>query len=313
MIFVWGLPGDTPIAVVLRALERANAPHFFFDQHDALLARVSIDVSASVGGSLVVGKKKLDLGAVSAVYLRPYESIRVPSVVRAGKGSAGYERARQLDDVLLSWTEMTPAFVVNRSSAMAPNGSKPYQASLIVASGFLVPETLITTSAEEVRAFEAEHGTIVYKSVSSVRSIVSRFSTKKDPERLARLRACPTQFQKHVPGEDYRVHVIGERVFASHIVSTADDYRYANRQKGEMQMKAVDLPDDIAERCVRMAHSMRLWVSGVDLRRTPDGEWYCFEVNPSPGFTFFQESCGFAIDDAIAALLASKSAGGASS
>ena len=311
MIFVWGLPGDGQIAAVTSALTRRNAPFFFFNQHDVLAAQIDLEVGAELSGTLSVGEKKLDIGAITAAYLRPYESVRVPSVQRAGTGSAGHEHARVLDDVLLSWCELTEAFVVNRPSDMASNGSKPYQAALIEAAGFLTPETLITTSAEEVRAFEAKHGAIVYKSISGVRSIVSRFSSKKNPERLQRLATCPTQFQRQVAGDDYRVHVVGERVFASHITSTVDDYRYATKQKGETQMKSVELPDDIAERCVRTAHSMRLWVAGVDLRRTPEGEWYCFEVNPSPGFTYFQGLCGFAMDDAIAALLASKGPGGA--
>jgi len=46
-------------------------------------------------------------------------------------------------------------------------------------------------------------------------------------------------------------------------------------------------------------------VAGVDLRCTPDGRWYCFEVNPSPGFTYFQQKTDQAIDEAIARLLMS--------
>jgi glutathione synthase/RimK-type ligase-like ATP-grasp enzyme len=52
-----------------------------------------------------------------------------------------------------------------------------------------------------------------------------------------------------------------------------------------------------------MAHALCLPLAGIDLRRTPEGEWYCFEVNPSPGFTWFQDSTGDAIDQAIADLL----------
>ncbi len=42
---------------------------------------------------------------------------------------------------------------------------------------------------------------------------------------------------------------------------------------------------------------------GIDLRCTPN-EWYCFEVNPSPAFTYYQEAAGHHIDEAIAELLA---------
>jgi D-alanine-D-alanine ligase-like ATP-grasp enzyme len=40
------------------------------------------------------------------------------------------------------------------------------------------------------------------------------------------------------------------------------------------------------------------------MRRTDEGEWYCFEINPSPGFTYYQNATGAPIDAAIAKLLA---------
>jgi len=47
-----------------------------------------------------------------------------------------------------------------------------------------------------------------------------------------------------------------------------------------------------------------LAVAGIDLRRTPEDEWYCFEVNPSPAFSFYEEATHQPIAEAIAALLA---------
>ena len=32
--------------------------------------------------------------------------------------------------------------------------------------------------------------------------------------------------------------------------------------------------------------------AGVDLRRGLDGQYYCFEVNPTPGFMFYQQYTG---------------------
>jgi D-alanine-D-alanine ligase-like ATP-grasp enzyme len=49
---------------------------------------------------------------------------------------------------------------------------------------------------------------------------------------------------------------------------------------------------------------MDLAFAGVDLRRTPPGTWYCFEVNPSPGFTYYASSTGQPIAEAVARLLA---------
>ena len=49
---------------------------------------------------------------------------------------------------------------------------------------------------------------------------------------------------------------------------------------------------------------MNLPVAGIDLRRSPDGEWFCLEVNPSPAFSYYQAHAGLPISDAIARLLA---------
>jgi len=108
----------------------------------------------------------------------------------------------------------------------------------------------------------------------------------------------------YVPGTDYRVHVMGEEVFACAIRSPADDYRYASRHNVAVEIRSCDLPIDCIDRCRAMAKAMRLSVAGIDLRQTPDGCWFCFEVNPSPAFTFYQERTGQKIAEALARCLA---------
>lgn len=207
-----------------------------------------------------------------------------------------------VEEVLLSWAEITPALVVNRPGDMAGNTSKPYQSRAIRELGFHTPETLVTTDAEAAFEFMARHGEVVYKSISGVRSVVSRLN-ERDRARLAtELRWCPTQFQRYVPGTDYRVHVVGRRTFACSIRSAADDYRYAADASG-LNMNACDLPQELTEACVRLAQALKLWVAGIDLRLSPEGEWVCFEVNPSPGFSFFADAAGQPIAAAIAELL----------
>jgi glutathione synthase/RimK-type ligase-like ATP-grasp enzyme len=141
---------------------------------------------------------------------------------------------------------------------------------------------------------------VIHKSVSSVRSIPA-FS--RHAARIKDVRWCPTQFQPHIAGTDDRVHVVGDRVFASEIVSQADDHRYAGRTGGAVKTGTARLPRDVAERCRRLAAGVNLPVAGIDLRATANGEWYCFEVNPSPGFTFYQNATGQPIAEAMAQFL----------
>src|SRR5262249_55556680 len=156
-----------------------------------------------------------------------------------------------------------------------------YQLALIRAQGFLTPDTLIATEPAAVMEFLAHHGQLVYKSVSGVRCIVSRLSPDH-LERLGDIRLCPTPFPGYVSGRDYRIHVVGDAIFACEIVSEADDYRYAAQAGEEVELKATSIPTLLAERCRALAATLGLVVAGIDLRLTPGGEWYCFEVNPSP-------------------------------
>jgi glutathione synthase/RimK-type ligase-like ATP-grasp enzyme len=203
------------------------------------------------------------------------------------------------DLALLTWADLSDALVVNRPAAMAANGSKPFQLASIATHGFAVPDTLITTDADEVRAFWVQHERLIYKSVSGLRSIVSQLGATHR-ERLDDVANGPTQFQQYVPGVDVRVHVIGTSTFATEAISDADDYRYASRQGADVELEPCLLPTDVADRCVAMVREMGLTVGGVDLRRTPHDQWYCFEVNPSPAFSYYERNTGQPIALAIA-------------
>jgi D-alanine-D-alanine ligase-like ATP-grasp enzyme len=54
---------------------------------------------------------------------------------------------------------------------------------------------------------------------------------------------------------------------------------------------------------VALSRALALPLAGIDLRRAPDGRWFCFEVNPCPGFTYYEAHTGQPIAAAIAALL----------
>jgi glutathione synthase/RimK-type ligase-like ATP-grasp enzyme len=304
MILLFGLPGDTPLAMVQAELMRQGEKLVLLDQRKILEMEVDVTFGSGVEGYVRIGEQAIDLNLVRAVYLRSYALEQLPALQGLDRGGPQWRHANEVNETLSTWTELTTSLVINRLSTMASNGSKPYQARIIQAHGFETPDTLITTDPEAVREFWLRYGTIIYKSISGVRSIISRL-TADHAERLSFVRWCPTQFQQYIPGDDYRVHVVGDQTFAAKIISEADDYRYAGRKGLDVKIVGCEIPADVADSCRKLASALELHVAGIDLRYHPAGRWFCFEVNPSPAFSYYQEATKQPIDAAIAGMLSS--------
>ena len=198
MILLWGLPDDGPLRAVQAVLRARREPFGLLNQHR--IGRTAIDL---VAGAVVHGTLRLDdmsiaLEAIDAAYVRPYDIRQVPAMREAGPSSMLWHHGLALEDALRAWVEIAPSRIVNRPSAMSSNGSKPYQAALIQAAGFDVPDTLVTTDPLAALAFRDRHGSIIYKSISSVRSIVSRLDEER-LDRLADIGNCPTQSNNTSP------------------------------------------------------------------------------------------------------------------
>lgn len=302
MILLWGILQDEPLAAVCASLRRMAVPFVFLDQFKILDTKTELSVDSKISGIVRICNETIDLAKIKSVYIRTYDWRQIPDIKNAGQGSGAWYHAWKVEETMVSWLEITPALVVNRLSAMASNNSKPYQSSVIRSMGFMTPRTLITTNPNAAREFLERYGSVIYKSISGIRSIVSRL-TPEHMERLDDIQYCPTQFQQYIPGTDYRVHVVGKEIFCSKIITDADDYRYASKTGNAVEIRPCDIPENFARKCRLLTETLDLVVAGIDLRLTPDGQWYCFEVNPSPGFTYYQQSTDQPIDDSIARLL----------
>jgi glutathione synthase/RimK-type ligase-like ATP-grasp enzyme len=244
----------------------------------------------------------LDLADISGAFVR----FVGPEGRRPADGIAPEFRSAmdfEFDTGLMALIEDLPCVVVNHIAGGMSNNSKPYQALFVRQAGLLTPPTLVTNDASAARAFIDEFGgEVVYKSLSGIRSIV-RLIGPETTARLRFLRHGPAQFQRYIPGANVRVHTVGDALFATRVESDAVDYRYARREGRTVEMEPTTLPASIEESCHRLAAALGLELAGIDLKETPDGEFYCFEVNPSPGFLYYEQHTRQPISAAVADLL----------
>lgn len=302
MILLCGIPTEEPLRLAIEAAERRDLPYLVLNQRDSHYLALRLAVThGGLDGTLAVGDTTYRLSDIRGVYSRMIDSTLLPenrASRRHKPDPIAVERSRVFHDTFSQWLDLTDCRVLNRPGPMGSNMSKPYQCQLIRRCRFEIPETLVTNDPEAALAFYEKHRRIIFKSISSVRSIVREFNPK-DRQALQRLLHLPTQFQAFVPGVNLRVHAAGTRLFTTEIVTDATDYRYAARDGRTVTMRPLELPDDIATRCLRLSQQLTLPLCGIDLKRTPDGAYYCFEVNPSPAYSFYEDHTGQPIAEAI--------------
>lgn len=253
-------------------------------------------------GYIANGDWRLDLGEISAVYVR---YLGLEARVRAPDFPPDFASAlhAEWNTGLAALLECLSCPVVNRLPGGMSSHSKPYQALHIHHCGLRTPTTLLTSDPDAVRQFYEEcGGQVIYKSISGERSIVRRMNAEHFA-RLPLLQHGPAQFQEFIPGDNVRVHTVGDRWFATRIRSEAIDYRYARDEGYSLAMEPTTLPPSVAAACLRVARQLGLLLSGIDLKETPEGNYYCFEVNPSPGFLYYEQGTRQPISSALATLL----------
>lgn len=305
MILLCGIRSETPMRLLTTQLEQMSVPFLIFHQREFERCDLRFRIEGGlVTGTLAMNGKQWKLEAFQAVYPRMMDYRSLPELSGEAENSARSIYCRQLHQSLLQWIDISGTRIINTTDAMASNGSKPYQAQLIRMAGFKVPDTLITNEPQLVQEFNMLHGRIIYKSISGTRSIVQTLE-QVDLERIENIRWCPTQFQEFVPGTNLRVHVVGNEVYATAILSDVTDYRYARQQTGKpAELAEAKLSQDWEQRCVLLSKLLNLPFCGIDLKITPEGEVFCFEVNPSPAFSYYELNTGQSISGALARLLA---------
>jgi ATP-GRASP peptide maturase of grasp-with-spasm system len=184
--------------------------------------------------------------------------------------------------------------------------------------GLEVPDTLVTTRAEDVRAFAAKHGTVVTKPLSDV--VMCSFDdkvfgtyTSPVPESFlsdgAWLGSFPCLFQEKLEKRyEVRSFYLGGKFYSMAIFSqyrpgTAVDFRKYNFDDPARTVP-YQLPAEVEEKLRALMQAMSLETGSVDIVRTRDGRYVFLEVNPNGQFGMVSEPCNYYLEKKVAGYLA---------
>ena len=187
---------------------------------------------------------------------------------------------------------------------------KARQLRLAAEVGLKVPRTLITSDPRRARAFVAARTGLetIYKTFSCTHTIwrETRLLREEDLEHLETVRLAPVIFQEFIPADcDLRITAVGGKLFPAAIQSVqrqgAIDFRTS---MGDAVVRSEQLPAEISEKLAALLNRLGLVYGAIDMRRTPDGEYYFFEVNTAGEFLFIEDRTAQPIARAIADWLA---------
>jgi hypothetical protein len=249
------------------------------------------EVPAREPASLRYCGETVRLNPCDAFYCRMIDlSSRVPDPVMV-------VRWRALLAGLRGWLESVPGKVVNPVNGAAHNSSKPLHESVLRDLGFKVPESITSSDREKLLEFVRE-APAVSKAVCGVRAdtaVVEASDLESfDPQ------SGPVHLQRLITGDDARIHVVGMRLVAQRVSASSVDYR---RSGGLGEMEVFDCPKEVAALLVEATRSIGLVLAGWDFKIDNEGQFWCLEANPMPGYSPYDARCDGAITRELIAYL----------
>ncbi|WP_244928739.1 hypothetical protein [Nocardioides sp. W7] len=199
---------------------------------------------------------------------------------------------------------------VNDPWAVRAAENKLVQLDAAAACGLRTPRTLVTSSAEQVRAWAAQSTTqVVSKSLDSPVVTVSDASarflyTASADAAPAEDLPYPHLFQERIVADaELRITVVGRRMFAARIRrGNGDDVDWRQRTPGPSEFEATSLPDGLRTSLDLLMQRLGLSFGGVDILCSGEDHHF-LEVNPSGAFLWLERSLDIRISDTVVQLL----------
>lgn len=268
-------------------------------------------------GTLSVLYRGRNLEHVKSVWYRKPEI--KPEYIQV---TPGYERyalsaVRTHANAVLSLFQ--DSFWVSDYFAILRASSKPFQQIVAQKVGFLVPDTLTTSSSKAAQSFLDNYETIVVKSQmafpawqgSNVLDFPTTLARKGQKIKLEGLHLAPAIFQQAIDVDfELRVTVVGKEVFAASIrdwntkgmPKNVRDWRM-NYVRNGAKFEPHTLTKDMANKCRDLVKQLGLQFGAIDLIVDKKGKIWFLEINPNGQWAFIEDDADLPIGKAIAELL----------
>lgn len=179
---------------------------------------------------------------------------------------------------------------------------KPYQIQRLKAAGCLLPPTLISNNPSAATEFIQKHGQCIMKPVAGGALTVSANDLVASGQ-IEALTHVPAIIQKRIIGKDIRVTMVEDDIISCVVIKVPEsslDFRGGSYYiQGRVHYENYPLPEAIQEQCRRGAKAVGLRYTGIDIRVTPDGEYFMLECNSAPVYLGIEQQMGHPITEKL--------------
>lgn len=296
ILIVSSLQDDHAVAVMKR-LDAYGARYVLLDTA-AFPTKLQLSISYHHGVSGIalrdlVQAKDIDLRTVTAAWWRrPLPLVIHPAITDRASMQFTYNECFAAISGL--W-QMLDVFWINPPIQEEAATKKVFQLKVAASIGLRIPRTLVTNNPEEVRQFAdtLPGGQLIYKSFQAIPEAwrETRLLSGEALSRLDDVKYAPVIFQEYIPADaDLRVTIIGTQVFCIAVYTDGDHYTYDYRMNLDgVRVEPFELPALLKERLLLFMKQLGLVYGAIDLRYTPQGEFYFLEINPSGQWQFLEE------------------------
>jgi hypothetical protein len=253
------------------------------------------------------GHEPLDLSRARTVW---YRRPRLPRphllIIDRDRDFATGEWSAAIDGL---WASCPARFVSDPTCQRS--ASKSRQLRIAADVGLTIPDTLVTSSAANARAFVDRHGgRVIHKALTapSDRFLATKRWSDADSAALDDLPLAPTIFQEEVRGSiDLRITMIGERFFAADFqTSTLESPEVQwidNRLILDLQYRQHALPASIEAGLRTLTQRLGLSFGTIDMKIDASGEYVFLEINPQGQFLYVEILTGLPLARTLAEFL----------
>ncbi|MDB4928229.1 MAG: hypothetical protein JWM10_713 [Myxococcaceae bacterium] len=259
--------------------------------------------------SFRMGSDVLRSADISAVWFRRWPDLQTAGIAPDWRAIV----CRDSMAFLEGWSMLCDVFWLNRPERVRTGENKLVQLVYAQEAGFRVPETVVANNAAVVRDVVSSGRIALFKPLlsSALRdeTVVQMLqATRLRDEHLddESIRACPAIYQTIVPGQEWRLTIVGGQVFPARICWTRSDTSVDVHAAHPECVSIVrgTVSDEVRRQCLTLVRMLGLHYAAIDAIEY-EGEMYFLELNPSGQWGWIEQATNYPLTDALADLLIS--------